>query len=112
MSHRALPQIIPGEENSSLQTAECGGLQPPLEEPANLTAPCAQVPAQIFEKRFSTAILTVFHRHSRGAAANSITDGFHTRAPCLLVAQAREHADDLQPRYSISIFSLFFSSTW
>lgn len=28
MSHRMLPQIIPGEENSSLQTAECGRIQP------------------------------------------------------------------------------------
>lgn len=46
MSRRMPPQIIPGEENSSLQTAEYGGDRAPLGESANLAAPCTQVPAQ------------------------------------------------------------------
>lgn len=81
----------------------------PLEESVNPTAPCAQVPVHIFEKHCSAAILTVFHLLSRSVAANSITDGFHTWAMCLFVARACEHADDLEPRYSISIFLFFFS---
>lgn len=80
----------------------------PVEESVNPTAPCTQVPAQICEKHFSTTIRAVFHLHSRRVVANSITDGFHTRAMCLLAARPCKHADDVEPRHSISIFFCMF----